>query len=90
MQSFYNGNYWCSLTYLSWSYHIVHVLQKSFIFDFVVCEYKSNSFSLMSSSPVQYFEIIHQVCDVVGSAEKKHVYYTEITGQFELIRVNYT
>ena len=76
-RSFPNAISWWN-TNLSWRYHVIHVLQKSFVFYFVVCEYKSNSFSLMSSSPVQYFEIIHQVWDIVGSTERSFN-YTEIT-----------
>lgn len=43
------------MPHLSWSYDIVHVLQKSLILDFIICENKCDSLSSVSSSPVQYF-----------------------------------
>ena len=56
--------------YLARCQHVVHVLEKSFVFDFVVCEYKRDAFSLMTSSSVQHLEVVHQIADVVGSTTK--------------------
>jgi len=45
--------------YLAWTEDIIHVFQKSFIFDLVVREDERNAFTVAAGSPVQPLEIIH-------------------------------
>lgn len=45
----------------------VHVLQEGFILDLVVSENKADAFALLSSSPVQSLQVLHQVEGVVGT-----------------------
>ncbi len=58
------------LSDLSWWKDVVHVLQEGFILDLVVSENKADAFALLSGSPVQSLQVLHQVEGVVGTKNK--------------------
>ncbi len=49
------------LSDLSWWKDVVHVLQEGFILDLVVSENKADAFALLSGSPVQSLQVLHQL-----------------------------
>ena len=57
--------------HLSWSQHIIHVLQEAFIFDLIISKDKCDPLSLLTSSSVQKLEVLHQVAHIVRSINKE-------------------
>lgn len=58
--------------YLSRRKNIVEVLQKGFIFDFIVSEDKGDAFAISPGRFIQHFQVLHEITYVVCS-EKTNI-----------------
>lgn len=67
-------NQWNSLLmiiYLSWTEHIVHVFEETFIFDLIICEYECDSFVLTASCSVQQLQVFRKIAYIVWPVTQK-------------------